>query len=126
MPITLHLLNTNIAEIDSVTSVDIDTALHTSQNVTIKSNFVPKTSRKLMTINTVGTVNIKHLSKKIQRYRKALYKRNLVIRKNRMKKKREKSSAQSNIWNSLTVELSGIQRTIMEMISQNFRHAPQV
>lgn len=77
--LTLHLPDTNIVEDSAnITSPDIDTitTLHTSHNVRSESDFVPETSREVMTINTVRTVNISHLRKKLQRYRKKLYKRN--------------------------------------------------
>ncbi|XP_071578828.1 uncharacterized protein [Temnothorax nylanderi] len=124
---TLHLSHANIAvdsAVASTSSAAIDTALHTSHNVISESDFEPQTSREVQPVKiNVNTVHVRHLRQKVQRYRKMLYKRNLVIRKNREKKRHAGSI---NTWDSITTEISGIQKTFMEMIFQNFRHAPQV
>ncbi|TGZ50608.1 hypothetical protein DBV15_11883 [Temnothorax longispinosus] len=128
---TLHFSHANIAvesAVDSTSSAAIDTALHTSHNVTSESDFEPQTSRERevqpvkINVNTIQTVNVRHLREKVQWYRKMLCKRNLVIRKNREKKRHAESI---NTWDSITTEISGVQKTFMEMIFQNFPHAPQ-
>ncbi|XP_011859438.1 PREDICTED: uncharacterized protein LOC105556933 [Vollenhovia emeryi] len=127
---TLHLPCANIiADSDNTSFADVDTIaiLPTSDDVGSTSNFEPQTSQQevpqVINIKTVHTVDVCRLRKKVRRYQKTLYKKKRIIRKNQKKKRQ---AEKINTWETITAELPGIKKTFIEMIFQNFRHAPQV
>lgn len=124
MPI-LHLLNADVADNASIsfTGTGAIAALQSSQNVEANSLFEPGNCSEGQQFNIVlnRRESVRQLRNKIRRYQKALHKKRTTI--NKMKKRRAEGTT---VWDNITAEMTGVQKTFMEMIVRNFHHAPQV
>lgn len=123
---TLHLPNVNIAEDNAstnVTETGAIAALQASEDVGCNSMFEPDNcseGQKVINVILNRPENVRQIRGKIRRYQKALYKKKSRI------KKLKKQKAANTTWDNITAEMTGVQKTFFEMISQNFHHAPQV
>lgn len=127
---TLHVPNIAIDNVN-IGSADIDiAALQTSPNVACNSVLVPGIPREvsmespqIIRISTNRTANVSQLRKKNRQYQKNLHKKRKTIIKNRQKMK---NIMETNTWDTATAEMTGVKKTFIEIIIQNFHRAPQV
>lgn len=137
---TLHLFQVNegnssniLDNLNIITPLDISGSLETSESVQSNSDFLPQPSdiygeehnyvQQVVNVEPVYMPNVHRLRDKLRRIQKQLYKKKRIIRKQRQQIKKE---AHKTKWENLTEDLSGMQKTFIEMITANFSSLPQV
>lgn len=142
---TLHLSQPNTTAINilnndiqiseaSLETTSLEVSLEaSSEHVQCDSNYVPSINRKVEKNMGASTSKDCYYRHKIRQYQKLLYKKKRIIELQRREKSRKQQHPRTqgqrhreNMWDDIMTDVTGAERTFIDMIRHNFNYAPQV